>query len=161
MPLTLPAAPSAPTLTNPATFETDCSAFLAWMAAIATAMTGKALIVSDILGPVSQSGGVPTGALIEQGSNANGTYTKFADGTMLCRHGLTSSASGETTWTFPAAFAGLSASISVLVLPVSASATLLAPRRAGRTTETVLFSVFNASARVETPVDLMAIGRWF
>ena len=38
----------------------------------------------NILGTVSQSGGTPTGAVIERGSNANGEYVKFADGTMLC-----------------------------------------------------------------------------
>ena len=35
---------------------------------------------SDIVGTVSQSGGVPTGSLFERGSNANGWYTNFADG---------------------------------------------------------------------------------
>ena len=38
----------------------------------------------SILGTVSESGGVPTGAIIERGSNANGEYVKFADGTMIC-----------------------------------------------------------------------------
>lgn len=38
---------------------------------------------SSILGTVSQSGGVPTGAIIERGSNVNGEYTKFADGTLF------------------------------------------------------------------------------
>lgn len=46
----------------------------------------------NILGAVSQSAGVPTGAIIERGSNANGEYIKFADGTMICRHSLTVSA---------------------------------------------------------------------
>ena len=40
----------------------------------------------NILGTVSQSGGVPTGAVIEAGSNANGNYTKYADGTMICSY---------------------------------------------------------------------------
>jgi hypothetical protein len=39
---------------------------------------------TNILGTVSQAGGVPTGAIIERGSNANGNYVKFADGTMIC-----------------------------------------------------------------------------
>lgn len=39
---------------------------------------------SNILGTVSQSGGVPTGAIIERGSNANGEYARWADGTQLC-----------------------------------------------------------------------------
>jgi hypothetical protein len=38
----------------------------------------------SIVGTVSQSGGVPTGAIIEQGSNANGSYIKYANGTMIC-----------------------------------------------------------------------------
>jgi hypothetical protein len=44
---------------------------------------------ANILGTVSQSGGVPTGAVIERGSNANGEYVRFADGTQICtRHGF-------------------------------------------------------------------------
>lgn len=37
-----------------------------------------------VVGSVSQSGGIPTGAVIERGSNANGEYIKFADGTLIC-----------------------------------------------------------------------------
>lgn len=39
---------------------------------------------ANILGTVSQSGGVPTGAIIERGSNANGEWVRFADGTQEC-----------------------------------------------------------------------------
>ena len=39
---------------------------------------------SNILGTVSESGGVPTGAIIERGSNANGEFVKYADGTLVC-----------------------------------------------------------------------------
>ena len=38
---------------------------------------------SNILGTVSESGGAPTGAIIERGSNANGEFVKYADGTMI------------------------------------------------------------------------------
>jgi len=38
---------------------------------------------SNILGTVSQSAGVPTGAIIERGSNANGEFVKYADGTLI------------------------------------------------------------------------------
>ncbi|MBD8090994.1 hypothetical protein IFT48_13410 [Pseudomonas fluorescens] len=37
-----------------------------------------------LVGTVAQSGGVPTGAIIERGSNANGQFTKYADGTLIC-----------------------------------------------------------------------------
>ncbi|MGP3699186.1 hypothetical protein [Rhodobacter sp. NSM] len=110
MPLTLPAAPSAPTLTNPATFEADCSAFLAWMASLGTAMAGKALLTTDILGTVSQSGGVPTGKLMERNSNANGEYERYANGLQICRGEIASMARASSdgffgSWSFPAAFA--------------------------------------------------------
>jgi hypothetical protein len=38
----------------------------------------------NLLGAVSQSGGTPTGAVIESGSNANGRYVRYADGTQIC-----------------------------------------------------------------------------
>ncbi|GGO26641.1 hypothetical protein GCM10010991_07500 [Gemmobacter aquaticus] len=206
MPLILPVAPVAPTLSNPATFETDCSAFLAWMKDVRDDLSGTVMVPGDfgiggsavnltsaetfaaaentthvlgnasvssvptdaptsgnahvglslrsasargmqmlasitggskalfwrakdttysawakvydslnILGTVSQSGGIPTGAIIERGSNANGAYVRFADGTQICQspeytHDATTASgnvftSGSQTWTYPAAFA--------------------------------------------------------
>lgn len=70
---------------------------------------------SNLLGTVSQTDGVPTGAVIESGSNANGSYVKFADGTFLCWHtvnltGLSVAASvaiyAANSWTLPVAAAG-------------------------------------------------------
>lgn len=71
---------------------------------------------SNILGTVSQSGGVPTGAIIERGSNANGSYVRFADGTQICTHAFSQDSTVTTTmgsvfygtnsWTFPATFVG-------------------------------------------------------
>ena len=37
----------------------------------------------NLIGTVSQSGGVPTGAVIERGSNSNGKFVRFADGTQI------------------------------------------------------------------------------
>lgn len=37
----------------------------------------------NVIGPVSQLSGTPTGSIIESGSNANGKYVKFADGTLI------------------------------------------------------------------------------
>lgn len=71
----------------------------------------KSAAAADILGTVSQVGGVPSGAIIENGSNANGRYTKFADGTMICRHSFSAPAlpSGPSavgvSWAYPATFA--------------------------------------------------------
>jgi hypothetical protein len=43
----------------------------------------KIYSTNSVVGTVSQSGGVPTGAIIERGSNANGEYVKYADGTLV------------------------------------------------------------------------------
>ena len=70
---------------------------------------------ANIVGPVSQSGGVPNGAIIEQGSNANGRWVKFADGSMQCSLDGASVSSVSTSegtiyrsstssWTYPASF---------------------------------------------------------
>lgn len=83
----------------------------------------------NIVGGVSQSAGIPTGAIIERGSNANGDYTKFADGTLICRGagvayapGVYNVGIGTYGWsfcastvhcTFPALFAGTANSLSI------------------------------------------------
>lgn len=72
--------------------------------------TGSLYSRDSILGTVSQSAGVPTGAIIERGSNANGEYVRFADGTQICLIKNASvvfvnSSNLSFSWTFPAAFA--------------------------------------------------------
>ena len=71
---------------------------------------------SNILGTVSESDGVPTGAIIERGSNSNGEFVKYADGTMICTQVRTDSVSitrsrgsiftldGDIRQNYPAAF---------------------------------------------------------
>jgi hypothetical protein len=41
-------------------------------------------VENPTVGQVSQSGGIPTGSVIERGSNGNGDYARFADGTQIC-----------------------------------------------------------------------------
>jgi hypothetical protein len=71
---------------------------------------------ATLLGTVAQSGGIPTGAVIERGATAAGEFVRFADGTQICTSaGVSvpnaSTASGAlfrsatTAWTFPRAFA--------------------------------------------------------
>lgn len=40
---------------------------------------------ANIVGTVSVSGTLPTGAIMETATNANGSYTKFTDGTLICQ----------------------------------------------------------------------------
>lgn len=49
----------------------------------------KKAALADIVGTVSQSGGVPTGDIFERGTSAAGKYIKFADGTAIVWTSLT------------------------------------------------------------------------
>lgn len=49
----------------------------------------NAVLRDQIVGVTSQTGGIPTGAVIERGSNAMGDYVKWADGTMICTRKVT------------------------------------------------------------------------
>ena len=67
-------------------------------------------ITANTLGTVSQSGGVPTGAIIERGSNANGEFVRFADGAQICTKlkavaSFNNASNLRFDWTYPAAFA--------------------------------------------------------
>lgn len=69
-----------------------------------------------LVGTVSQAGGLPTGAAMERGANANGEYVRFADGTQICQRifdpvacttaiGSVFMHADLIPWTYPAAFA--------------------------------------------------------
>ena len=128
-----------------------------------------AVMRSSLLGTVSQSGGVATGAVIERGANSNGEYARFADGTQICTVGNLSAANASTAsgalfrsadvaWTFPAAFVGTTH------LVVSADVDDADAWGAVNTLTTTgcnvraLSSVTKAGALA---VRAQAIGRWF
>ena len=129
---------------------------------------------TNILGTVSQSTGVPTGAIIERGSNANGEYVKFADGTLECWHTLAvpykSAFEISTTWNFPTAFIDTNVSGAVCIgLSSPAGMTDTARPKA----QALFMSDTPSSAEVgwvsdgsfvsseEGTAKLIAKGRWF
>lgn len=83
-----------------------------------------ATLTAKILGTVSQSGGVPTGAVIERGSNANGSYVKFADGTMIAWGSASwaGTASYPLTLDLPAVY---SASPNAFLTPARSSSSVI------------------------------------
>jgi len=134
----------------------------------------------NLLGTVSQTGGLPTGAVIERGENANGTYVKYADGTMECL--LTPATFVYSTAdlvaftaTFPAPF--LTGSLPVVTSTLSSAAgdyTGLARRDlsgfaqgAGTASAALSFTRPSGASRSFTTGDqvanvrLKAKGRWF
>ncbi|QCI15517.1 phage tail protein [Pseudomonas putida] len=143
----------------------------------AAARTGLGLgaaAVAAILGTVSQSGGVPTGAIIERGSNANGEYVRYADGTQICwgqrtwSTGITTSANssfisaGGDTITWPIAFSTNTVCLTAGVGGTSTSRVTVLPYRSNSQTGTTVFQHYaSVASGVDVVYNWMAIGRWF
>lgn len=120
-----------------------------------------------IVGTVSQAAGVPTGAIIERGSNANGEYVRFADGMQICNltfgaSSVIANAMTQFLWTYPAAFAfvpvcGFSPGAPNLSEDVYGICRIYA-----RTVTETSFGYRNgATAQVINNFAVTAIGRWF
>ena len=110
----------------------------------------------NLLGTVTQGGGVPTGAVLERGDGASGGYLRLADGTQICWHVLTTATGADVGWTYPAAFA---AAPAVTATAQSGAAHLAATQ--APTATAVDLSVWNLSgARVAVSAGLLAVGRW-
>lgn len=112
----------------------------------------------NILGTVSEASGVPTGALVERGSNANGEYVRFADGTQLCSHRLTSSSGGAVSWGFPAVFDTCDAAFGTRASSGDAHFATVGVVDGVSANVSVWGT---GGSRVSEYVYLMAIGRWF
>jgi hypothetical protein len=129
---------------------------------------------SDILGIVSQSGGVPTAALIERGSNSNGEYVRFADGTQICLGRLTNIAidnsfgsgglfrSNTLSWTFPATFVlgGINGP-NLFGRVGNANGLCVQIPYGDLTTQATDIRAFATASITSTGIFLTAIGRWF
>jgi hypothetical protein len=112
----------------------------------------------NILGTVSQTAGVPTGAILQRGTGANGEFARYADGTLICTHSLTGSTSAAVTWTFPSAF------IAVPSVTGTAQATVLSCvmlDAAPTVTAATISTRDKADARRADVMRLIAVGRWF
>jgi hypothetical protein len=128
----------------------------------------------NILGTVSQSGGTPTGAIIERGSNANGEYVRFADGTQICTQSIgpvSLTASGITgavcmsssqSVTFPATFSNPPNHLSITATKISgpgivwgvAESTITASGASG-------LRAGGSQVDATASLHVMAVGRWF
>ncbi len=121
---------------------------------------------SNVLGTVSQSAGVPTGAVIERGSNANGEYVRWADGTQICTvvgpamtadvlsGGMYRSAD-IWVWTYPAAW-----SLTPVCWATADSTWRVVFVFSGSNTASIRHWQPNSSSD-GVVTRLVAIGRWF
>jgi hypothetical protein len=120
----------------------------------------------NLLGTVSQSSGVPTGSVIERGSNGNGEYVRFADGTQICTQTFSidiSTGEGYQAKTFAAAFTHIhGASWSCGDTPAS-SANKTCLGNAFVSVSTSGWSWYNPGtgfAGSTVSIRLTAVGRW-
>lgn len=143
---------------------------VAQLAAQVNTLDNAAYKKTNIVGSVSQTGGVPTGAIIETGSNANGRYTKYADGTMICYFNQAQSMAATTaagsmfyaasTWTFPAAFS--SPPTYSNVASRAGGVCFSSGYVANPTNTSAGFTVFDFISATNTyNIQHFAIGRWY
>lgn len=129
-----------------------------------------------IIGTVSQTAGVATGAVIQRGSNALGEFVRFADGTQICTRAVrvTGSYNVVVSATTPATFlagtmrgggcisetgiVGLTAAQS---RDISASLSVQCNVEFGTRWQFAIASSFTVPAGAEFDVLLTATGRWF
>lgn len=127
----------------------------------------------NLLGPVSETAGLPTGAVIERGADGNGEFVRYADGTQICTHEMdlvwNQYNNVTATWTFPAAFSA-TPNISMAASNsgsdyVNCSASQFGLFRQGLGTASIALTLtgletLNSSAEVRD-IRVTAIGRWF
>lgn len=113
-------------------------------------------------GTVSQSGGIPTGALIEYGSNASGEYARFANNVQICWRTVATGQYTPTSHGHAAAFSAapkvnitVDAIVSMLVSSVAVDATSFQIQPALTHDGLTLTSTVNATMRC------VAVGPWF
>lgn len=119
--------------------------------------TGALYSRDGILGSLAESAGVPTGALINNISNANGQSVLFADGTVIARGAPTGSAAGSVVWSFPVAFVAAPSVVFQFTGSVAGMVVLVSVNTTGAE-----FSTYNdAGARIAASTRAIAFGRWF
>jgi hypothetical protein len=168
MAFNLPTTPAQPDLGSPSTYNARALAWFTYFGGnLKTYLDGlNANDFFSVLGTVSQSGGVPTGSIIERGSNANGEYVRFADGTQICSTSITfantSTVSGSVflspslNWSYPAAF-----TVTPSVSGVGGGTTKWIGGVAASTSAASIRAISSVTAATSTDAAVMAIGRWF
>ena len=102
---------------------------------------------------------VPVGVVVSRGSNANGEYVRYHDGTQICWATVNGGAALRT-WTFPAAFSySVGASATALrTASTTARIAIIRTLSTGALDTAVFDTSFNLTA---DPILCTAFGRWY
>ncbi|MDX1205068.1 phage tail protein [Sinorhizobium medicae] len=131
-----------------------------------TSWTDWTIVELPVVGTVSNSAGFPAGAVIERGSNANGEYVKFADGTMICTSPEITVSMNQATGNLFYSNA-VSAAMPVLftgIQPVGFGhihTTINGWVNARTAFGSWVGAAYSASSRASDTIRFGAIGRWF
>lgn len=108
----------------------------------------------NLVGAVSQSAGQPTGAVFERGSDGNGDWLRYGDGTQLV-WGLRPAGS---LWTFPQSFVS-----APVVAATATQATARMTAVTGATATSATPHSYDSAGAAQSGEDLscFAVGRWF
>jgi len=126
---------------------------------------------ANILGTVSQTAGVPTGAIFQDITNANGKAVMYADGTMICYGSIVASSIPITTangGSYISAVQSLTYAANFISVPsvdmyvqLSTSG-LVGLMQSSASNSSVGGYLFSAVSRTDTvTLSYQAIGRWF
>jgi len=132
-----------------------------------TLTADKAFRRGNILGTVSQAGGVPAGAIIERGSNANGEYIKWADGTLECwQRSVTVDCVADTdldvAWPLPAAFNAVNAAVTCTLRSPAVTNNFIVHKLQGNHTSAAACTMrVRFSVTQSYLLTFHAIGRWY
>jgi hypothetical protein len=134
------------------------------------------LNTGNMVGTVSQVGGVPTGAALQSSTNANGTWTKYADGTMTCRkrmsintvintpiNGGYYSGSIVPAQSYPGSFIAMPEFTSVQMTTDSSTTGWIGGRNSGTVdfwAGCYLMELFPRPAQTYN-IEYFAVGRWY
>lgn len=139
-----------------------------------TTGTATKLAAAVMVGTVSQSSGVPTGAIFERGSNAQGSYIRFADGTQIAWISFTTNSTstyalgalwgsdGVVVGGFPATFIGIPSVTAGLTRGPLSNGSWPVVVAAGSASTWGTWRALSVDGSVAgTIIYLTAIGRWF
>jgi hypothetical protein len=139
---------------------------------IAEGGTGATSMGAGAVGAVAQAAGIPTGAIIESGSNATGEYIRYADGTQICTRTVTLTNFAVNN-VIGSLFYGSSTALTFAMPFISAPFAKIEAIGSGfaymvggfspSTTVTGTYVIMSPSsvASVTLTIRIFAIGRWF
>jgi hypothetical protein len=134
------------------------------------------LNTGNMVGTVSQVGGVPNGAVLQSSTNASGTWTKYADGTFTCRRRISITTAINTpinggyysgsvvpAQSYPGSFIAMPDFTSVQMTTDSSTTGWIGGRNSGTVdfwAGCYLMELFPRPAQTYN-IEYFAVGRWY